>query len=156
MKSGLRFLAWSVAAMLGAAAPTAAVFAQGAGEMPFTLGSSGRQAGPQGTDGKQIYERICQGCHMSDGAGAKLGPSAYPGLAANPKLSAKAYPAVLVINGLGAMPAFGSMLSDEQIAAVVNYLRASFGNTYTDTIAATEVKSFRPVAQARPTELRGR
>jgi mono/diheme cytochrome c family protein len=62
----------------------------------------------------------------------------------------------MVVNGLGAMPAFGSMLTDEQIASVVNYLRTSFGNAYADALRPEEVKALRPVVQAAPTDLRGR
>jgi hypothetical protein len=38
----------------------------------------------------------------------------------------------------------------------VNYLRTHFGNSYDDALSAVEVKTLRPVAQAVPTELRGR
>jgi mono/diheme cytochrome c family protein len=62
----------------------------------------------------------------------------------------------MVVNGLGAMPAFGSMLTDEQIASLVNYVRTHFGNTYADALTAAEVKTLRPAVQAAPTELRGR
>lgn len=141
---------------LGAMLAAGTLPAQTPGEVPFSTGGSGRQASLQDTDGKVIYERICQGCHMADGSGGKQSPGVYPAVASNPKLAAKAYPAVLVVNGLGAMPSFGTMLSDEQIAAVVNYLRTSFGNRYGDAMAAAEVKALRPLAQARPTELRGR
>jgi mono/diheme cytochrome c family protein len=119
-------------------------------------GGAGRNSRLATTDGKMIYEHVCQSCHMADGRGAKLGPSAYPALAANTKLLAKAYPAMMVVNGLGAMPAFGSMMSDEQVAAVVNYVRTSFGNRYTDAVVQAEVAGLRPVVQRTPTELRGR
>jgi mono/diheme cytochrome c family protein len=93
---------------------------------------------------------------MADGKGAKLGPAAYPALAANTKLVAKMYPAMMVVNGLGAMPPFGPMMSDEQVAAVVNYVRANFGNNYTDAVLQAEVAGLRPAMQRTPTELRGR
>jgi mono/diheme cytochrome c family protein len=93
--------------------------------------------------GEQVFTHICQGCHMPDGAGA-VGAGHYPALAKNPKLAAAAYPAVMVINGRGAMPAFGNLLSDAQVAGVVNYVRSHFGNAYTDTLKPEDIKPFRP------------
>jgi len=43
-----------------------------------------------------------------------------------------------------AMPAFGVMMSDDQVAAVVNYLRTHFGNDYHDEVTAQDVKTARP------------
>jgi mono/diheme cytochrome c family protein len=123
---------------------------------PFTADAGGRQAAFGQTDGRLIYQRICQGCHMADGRGASHGPAAYPPLAANPRFAAKAYPAAVIVNGVAAMPAFGTMLSDEQVAAVVNYLRASFDNHFADSLTPGEVRMLRPATQAPPTELRGR
>ncbi len=96
--------------------------------------------------GKEVYGAICQGCHMSDGKGAQ-GAGVYPSLTANPKMAAKSYPALVIVRGQKAMPEFGSGLTDEQVAAVVNYIRTEFGNSYTDPITAADVKPLRP---ARP------
>ena len=38
---------------------------------------------------------------------------------------------------------FGSMMSDEQIAAVVNYIRTNLGNQYADAVSAADVKAIR-------------
>lgn len=139
------------------AATTGVVLAQAPQqEMPFVMSAGGRNARLPLTDGRQIYEHVCQSCHMADARGGALSPATYPALVDNARLAARAYPAMLVINGQGAMPAFGTMLSDEQVAAVVNYLRGSFGNTYADTLSPDEVKMLRPAAQTAPTELRGR
>lgn len=131
-----------------------------ADDNPFALSLSGvaggRNARLSATDGKLIYEHVCQSCHMADGKGAKLGPAAYPALAEHTKLLARLYPAMMVVNGLGAMPAFGSMMSDEQVATVVNYVRANLGNRYTDVLLPSEVASVRPAVQGSPTQLRGR
>lgn len=125
-------------------------------DSPFVTAGGGRNARFPAEDGKVIYEHVCQSCHMDAGQGGKLSPAAYPALATNAKLAAKAYPAMLVVNGLGAMPAFGTMLSDEQVAAVVNYVRGTFGNAYADALTPAEVRSLRPAVQTAPTELRGR
>lgn len=92
--------------------------------------------------GEALYQSTCQGCHMAKGEGAK-GAGFYPALASNPKLAAAAYPASVVMNGLHGMPSFASKLSDEQIAEVVNYVRSSFGNQFTDKLTAADVKPFR-------------
>jgi mono/diheme cytochrome c family protein len=39
-------------------------------------------------------------------------------------------PRYLVVNGQRAMPPVGDLLDDEQIAEVVNHIRAHFGNDY--------------------------
>jgi mono/diheme cytochrome c family protein len=143
-------------AMLATLLPAAVALGQVPAVSPFSTGGGGRAASFPSNDGKVIYEHICQSCHMADGQGGKLSPAVYPALAGNAKLAARAYPAMMVVNGLGAMPAFGSMLNDEQIAALVNYLRGNFGNKFTDALSATEVRGLRPATQTAPTELRGR
>lgn len=95
--------------------------------------------------GEALYKEICQACHMPDAKGA-LGAGAYPSLAANPKLTSKHYPVFVVVNGLKAMPPFGNLLSDRQIADVVNYTRSHFGNRYTDAVIPDEVRALRPKA----------
>jgi mono/diheme cytochrome c family protein len=138
-----------------AAAFTGTVVAQDS-TIPFVMGGGARNAPLPFADGKTIYEHVCQSCHMADGKGGKLSPATYPALSGNAKLAVKAYPAIMVVNGLGAMPAFGSMLTDEQIASLVNYLRTHFGNSFADPLGAGEVKMLRPTTQSAPTELRGR
>lgn len=101
--------------------------------------------------GEQIYTRICQGCHMPDAKGA-VGAGHYPALAHDGNLASAAYPAVMVINGRGNMPAFGPMLTDEQVAGVVNYVRTHFGNAYTDSLKPDDVKVFRPAPPNHPPE----
>src|SRR3984893_8567722 len=90
-------------------------------------------------DGEAIYRNVCAGCHMPDGRGA-VGAGAYPALARNAKLEAAGYPVLLVVNGQKAMPAFGRVLDDNQLAAVVNYIRTNFGNAYTDRVSTDDVK----------------
>jgi mono/diheme cytochrome c family protein len=100
-------------------------------------------------DGRQIYQHICQGCHMADGGGA-VGAGHYPALAKDPTLVSRQHMALTLLMGRRNMPAFGEkhavgfggppvVLSDAQIAAVINYVRANFGNHYTDSITAAEV-----------------
>jgi mono/diheme cytochrome c family protein len=114
--------------------------------MPFVMGATGRGARIGLADGKDLYAHICQGCHMADGKGAALGPAAYPALAGNARLAARIYPAMLVVKGQGAMPRLGLVLDDAQVAAVVNYVRGSFGNAWTDQLTPAEVAALRSAA----------
>ncbi len=95
------------------------------------------------TRGEQLFAAVCQGCHMPDGRGA-VGAAAYPSLAGDKNLEASGYPIGIVVRGQRSMPAFGGMLSDDQVAAVVNYLRTHFGNAYRDEVTAQDVKVARP------------
>jgi mono/diheme cytochrome c family protein len=102
-------------------------------------------------NGEQIYDHICQGCHMPGGLGA-TGAGAYPKLAANKKLGSWAFVALTVLDGRRGMPPFGipaargtdsgpPHLSDAQIAAVVNYVRSHFGNAYKADVTAAQVSA---------------
>jgi mono/diheme cytochrome c family protein len=93
--------------------------------------------------GEQLFVNVCQGCHMPDAKGA-VGAGIYPSLAGNRNLEAGGYPVYVVVRGQRAMPAFGAMMSDDQVAAVVNYLRTHFGNDYKDAVTAEDVKVVRP------------
>jgi mono/diheme cytochrome c family protein len=92
--------------------------------------------------GKELFANVCQGCHMSDAKGA-TGAGTYPSLAADRKLEASGYPLHIVVNGQRGMPPFGAMMSDDQLAAVVNYLRTHFGNNYRDAVTSEDVKAVR-------------
>jgi cytochrome c5 len=94
-------------------------------------------------DGEVIYRTVCQGCHMSGAQGA-VGAGAYPALANDPKLAAAGYSVLVVVNGSKDMPPFGTLVDDGQVAAVVNYVRSHFGNSYPDTVSPAEVRSARP------------
>ena len=94
-------------------------------------------------DGEVIYRTVCQGCHMAAAQGA-VGAAAYPALANDPKLAAAGYSVLVVVNGSKDMPPFGTLLDDEQVAAVVNYVRSHFGNSYRDPVSPADVRSARP------------
>jgi mono/diheme cytochrome c family protein len=92
--------------------------------------------------GEQLFSNVCRSCHMPDGKGA-TGAGTYPSLAANRNLEAGGYPINIVVNGQRGMPPFGSMMSNDQVAAVVNYVRTHFGNDYRDDVTADDVKAVR-------------
>jgi mono/diheme cytochrome c family protein len=125
-------LAWLIAPPLGSQAQ-----AQSSDATPLYP-----QAGFGAADGKTVYQAICQGCHMPQGQGA-LGAGEYPALAANPKLAAGPYVAMMVLDGHAGMPGFGQMLNDRQVAEVVGYVRSHFGNEYSDALSVEDVRSLR-------------
>jgi mono/diheme cytochrome c family protein len=89
--------------------------------------------------GQRIYADECAGCHKADGKGT---PGLFPALAKTP-LVQQSDPASLlhvVLRGTmglatpqaptaAAMPAFAWVLNDDQVAAVLTYIRNSWGNT---------------------------
>lgn len=90
------------------------------------------------TEGRQVYVEVCQACHMADargGGGAGLG---IPALADNPRVADKAYLIGMLVNGQGGMPWFTDILTPQQIAAVLTYVRGNF-NTYPEPVTADEV-----------------
>ena len=93
-------------------------------------------------NGEQLFSAVCRGCHMPDGKGA-TGAGTYPSLAGNRNLEASGYPIDVVVNGQRGMPPFGTMMSNDQVAAVVNYLRTHFDNNYRDDVTADDVKAIR-------------
>jgi mono/diheme cytochrome c family protein len=116
--------------------------------MPMLSGAAqaqqenGRSAPFPFQGGQAIFTGVCQGCHMPDAKGA-TGAGTYPALAKNPKLAVAGYPISVIVNGQKAMPPLGKMLSDQQVADVVNYIRTHFGNDYKDAVKPTDVKAVR-------------
>jgi mono/diheme cytochrome c family protein len=72
-----------------------------------------------------------------------VGAGRYPKLAGDQRLAAKRYPMSLLLHGNGAMPWFNGMLTDAQIADVINYVRTHFGNTYTDPVTPAEIAAMK-------------
>jgi mono/diheme cytochrome c family protein len=123
---------------------------------------------PTKADGKTVFQESCAACHGADGKGQ---PGYFPPLAGNPDLfKDPVFPVLVVLNGIGgpitvegknyngSMPAFNH-LSDAEIAAVVNFIRDTWGNEST----SSPMKPIMPelVAQQRkhsltPTEVHAR
>ncbi len=120
---------------------------------PVTSAENQSGASPQGSlspgfrfteaSGEQLFVSVCQGCHMPDGNGA-TGAGSYPALGGDRNLESSGYPVYVVVRGQRAMPPIGSMMSNDQVAAVVNYVRTHFGNQYRDAVTAEDVKRVRP------------
>jgi mono/diheme cytochrome c family protein len=97
--------------------------------------------------GRGTYVALCAGCHGLEGKGV---PNTVVSLVGNSTLR-QADPRNLIVatlDGIGvenfphrgslqAMPGFADKLSDEQAAALVNYLRATWGGQKPDATAAT-------------------
>jgi mono/diheme cytochrome c family protein len=76
-------------------------------------------------DGAAVFEANCSACHQPDGKGI---PGAFPALAGNAFVTGDPEPSVLVVlNGRGGMPTFKADMNDEQVAAVMTYVRSSWG-----------------------------
>lgn len=88
--------------------------------------------------GATVYSANCSSCHQPTGLGL---PGVFPPIAGDPVVTADdpTEHIQIVLGGLqgkeiggvayvSPMPAFGGLLTDEQIAAVLNYQRTNFGN----------------------------
>ncbi|WP_053086183.1 c-type cytochrome [Nitratireductor soli] len=95
------------------------------------------------TGGENVYNAVCSGCHMPEGAGA-IGAGAYPALAGNENLEYPEYPMFIILNGQKAMPPLGAILDDQQVADVINYIQTGFGNGYAGETTAEDVAASRP------------
>ena len=104
-------------------------------------GSTQGKTGFFATNGKKLYDDSCAGCHMQKGEGAQ-GAGYYPPLANNSKMQSKYYIISVVINGLRGMPSFHRMMSDEQIAAVTQYVHSNLNN-FTDIVTTANVAQLR-------------
>ncbi len=90
-------------------------------------------------EGARLYLDNCATCHRTHGQGYE---ATYPALAGNPAVNGADPTSLLhlVLNGSAmpstqaaptafAMPAFGARLSDAEVAEVVSFVRASWGNS---------------------------
>jgi mono/diheme cytochrome c family protein len=116
-------------------------------------------ATPAKVDGGAVFKDQCAPCHQENAQGV---PGAFPPLAHNADLFLSPdFPVRVVLFGLSgkitvngqtldsAMPPL-DVLSDQQIAAVVNYVRGNFGN------AALAPKTMKPVDAATVAQLRAK
>jgi mono/diheme cytochrome c family protein len=98
-----------------------------------------QQIGAMVKQGAAIYEKHCADCHQPDGTGV---PRVYPPLAKNRSIlmSHPNNPIRMVLVGgfppstegnprPYGMPPFAYDLSDQEVAAVVTYIRQSWGNS---------------------------
>ena len=95
--------------------------------------------------GQSLYNDNCAACHQRTGVGIK---GAFPALTGG-KLVTGPLPVLVatVLNGRGGMPAFKSDLTDAQMAMVLTYTRASWGNK-ASAVTTAQVSQARVKAQA--------
>jgi mono/diheme cytochrome c family protein len=132
-------------ALIASATAAAPVSADDASTKSAAM-SRGWEFSEQG--GADLYSHICAACHQADAKGA-VGAGAYPPLAADQKLASTDFMLTVLLSGPSNMPALGDMMSDAQIADVVNYVRTHFGNAYPDAISAADVAAARRLATPR-------
>jgi len=103
--------------------------------------------------GKKVYSGNCANCHQSSGEGQ---PGAYPSLVNSEwVLGSKERLAAIMLHGISGpitvkgasygtqvMPGWSTVLTDDKIANVLTYLRASWGNT-AGPVSADEVSAAR-------------
>jgi len=96
-------------------------------------------------DGKAVFQKSCAACHQASGKGI---PGAFPALAGNAFVQGPAQdPATVLLKGRGGMPDFSASLSDADMAAVLTYVRTSWGNS-ADALTEQQVAALRTELQA--------
>jgi len=117
---------------------------------------AGAQDGPGGTStvevssaGKQVYEEICQACHMADAKGGGSAGAMIPALAANPRLAEKNFSITLLLKGRAGMPWFTDILTKEQMAAVLTYVRSEFNN-YPEPVTVGDIDRVATSPESKP------
>lgn len=109
-----------------------------AGAMAAATPAAGAN-GAAASDGAKVYQTNCSSCHQATGAGVA---GTFPPLAGNPVVNGDATKVIHIVkyglNGKidvkgtsynGMMPAWGQQLSNGDIAAVITYVRSSWGNS---------------------------
>lgn len=97
--------------------------------------------------GARLFLENCSGCHMPNGEG---GIGAAPPLAGNPMVTAPSADNLLSMvlggqvaqHGDGSMPNFRTEFTNGEVAAVVNYVRSSWGNA-APPVSTEQVAAFR-------------
>jgi mono/diheme cytochrome c family protein len=127
--------------------------AQGGGEpaTPPQVEPTSQQTAAMMENGAKIYEKQCADCHQPDGKGVAR---VYPPLANNQSItmSFPVNPIRIVLNGgyppstegnprPYGMPPFYQELNDDEVAAVVTYIRRSWGNLAPPVSPAEVVKA---------------
>jgi len=91
-----------------------------------TLAACTAAAHADASDGKTLFAKNCAACHQPTGKGI---PGAFPALAGNAFVqSSPSDVATVLLKGRGGMPDFSGSLDDGEIAQVLTYVRASWGN----------------------------
>jgi mono/diheme cytochrome c family protein len=81
--------------------------------------------------GQEVYKGLCEACHQADGRGReKLAPTL---LGSELALGPDGVPIRVLLNGkegqVGLMPPLGASLTDDQVAAVLTYIRRAWSQS---------------------------
>lgn len=88
--------------------------------------------------GERLFLNNCAECHQRDGKGI---PNIYPALAGSEVVRGSGVDVALVmIIGRGEMPSFAGSIGAAEMAAIINYVRNSWGNEG-DSISVETVES---------------
>ena len=89
-------------------------------------GMFGAQSAAAQPTAEQLYNDNCAACHQKAGQGI---PGAFPALKGDKiALGDEKAVAFLLLTGRGGMPAFKDSLSDAELATIMTYVRAAWGN----------------------------
>jgi mono/diheme cytochrome c family protein len=139
-----------------ASSPTYAAWSGETGRAGGTGGTAGEGTGSAAAStGAALYRTSCASCHQTNGQGVE---GAFPPLAGDPVVTAEdpTRHVEIVLFGMQGepidgveyptpMPAWAEQLSNEEVAAVVNHERTSWGND-APTVTAAEVAEIRRAA----------
>ena len=93
--------------------------------------------------GQDVYMRTCAACHQPNGQGI---PPAFPTLVGSAISTGPVEGQLnVLVNGVEGtvMQAFGAMLSEVDLAAVITYTRNAFGNNVGDVVQPIDVYNFK-------------
>lgn len=103
-------------------------------------------------NGEAIYAANCAACHQSNGQGL---PGSFPPLAGSEWVQGDAKTVIAIVtSGLageievsdqkydGVMPPFGRQLSNDELAAVISYIRDEWGNS-ASSVTVTDIENYR-------------
>jgi cytochrome c6 len=110
--------------------------------------SGDREAAEQLAYGEAIYTSVCIACHQPDGMGIQ---GIYLPLNNNPLLTGEdpTYFISTVLTGRGGMPNFNYIYDDQEIAAVISYVRQAWDND-AGPVTAEQVAEVRDEVWAEP------
>lgn len=126
--------------------------AQPTADQQAAADSAAASAAQKNVNGATVYANNCTSCHQNNGQGV---PGVFPPMAGDPVVTADdpTDHIRIVLYGLqgktiegteyqGIMQPFGDLLSDEEVAAVINHERTSWGNN-APTVTAQDVAKVR-------------
>jgi mono/diheme cytochrome c family protein len=95
-------------------------------------------------DGEAIFMRECAACHGEEGQGFEQDGSSIPPHNENSLVVADQPSPVIsvVLTGRGGMPRFDGVLTDEEIAEVISYIRSAWDND-ADPVSVEDVEEVR-------------